>query len=87
MIDYDFTKQADRQFCKLPAEIQARIIEKLKFYLTSPRPFIFAKFIRREKDVVVYRFRIGAYRLIFDWDGKIVLVTQVRPRNYKGIYK
>ncbi len=87
MIVYAFTKYADRQLVKLPKETQRRIVAKLRFYLEQNDPFSFAKFIRRQGNASVYRFRIGDFRVIGDWDGKIFLATQIRPRKFKGIYK
>jgi mRNA-degrading endonuclease RelE of RelBE toxin-antitoxin system len=82
MIDYSFTKHTHRQFRKLPLETQRRIIKKIKFYISTGNPLHFADFIKGEKGKV-YRFRIGDWRIIFDWlntNGKHIRVIQVKPR-------
>lgn len=83
MIDYSFTKHADRQLRKLPITTQRRIIKKIKFYITTGDPLHFADSISDTRSKV-YRFRIGNYRVIFDWLGNNLLVTKVdlRPRIY-----
>lgn len=87
MIGYEFTKYADQQLSKLPTEIQERIIKKIRFYLRAPDPLDFAKFIRRRKEISIYRFRIGDWRVIFEWGKEKILITQIRPRGFKKIYK
>ena len=79
MINYSLTKHADRQLRKLTLETQRRIIKKVKFYLSAENPLHFADSIKGEKGKV-YRFRVGDYRVIFDWLGDYILVTQVDPR-------
>ena len=87
MIPYDFSKYARNQFKKLPKIEQKRIIKKLEFFLGTQNPLAFAKFIRREGGIPVYRFRIGNWRIIFDWEVKSIFVTEIRPRKFKRIYK
>ena len=83
MIDYNFTKHADRQLRKLPVATQRRIIKKIKFYIATENPLHFADSISDTRDKV-YRFRIGNYRVIFDWLGNHIRITKVdlRPRIY-----
>jgi len=88
MIPYDFTQKAKREIKKLSKEDQKRIFEKLEFYLKSPNPLDFAKFIGRRKGIPIYRFRIGGWRVIFDWEeGKRILITKIKPRKTKGLYR
>ena len=88
MIPYDFTQKAKKELKRLSKSEQRRIIEKLEFYLTHPNPLSFAKFIGRRKGIKVYRFRIGDWRVIFDWEnGKSILITKIKPRKTKGLYR
>lgn len=81
IITYSFTKHAYRQLKKLPASIQKRIIKKIRFYISTREPLKFADTIQGEKGKV-YRFRIGDYRVIFDWeDSRHILVTKVFIRG------
>ncbi len=79
MITYSFTKYADRQFQKLPAETQRRIAEKIKFYIATGNPIHFAKFITDSKDKT-YRFRVGGHRIFFDWKNNHIKVNNIKPR-------
>lgn len=86
-MDYTLTRVADRQLRVLPLDTQRRIIKKLKFFLVNPDPLAFAKFIGRHDGVAVYRFRVGEWRVIFDFKGNSVLITEIQPRKFKRIYK
>ena len=80
MILYNFTRQAERMLLKLPREVQLQIIHKLDHYLSQPNPLIFAKKIIGDK-LPSYRFQIGDYRAIFDWNPKGILITKVGHRR------
>ena len=83
MIDYSFTKYADKQLRKFPISIQRRIIKKVEFYLNADDPLHFADSIKGSDDKI-YRFRIGDYRVIFEWIGNRIRILKVsiRPRAY-----
>ena len=85
MISYDFTRQAERMFLKLPKDAQQRILQKLGHYLAQPNPLFFAK--RIVGDIPCsYRFQVGDYRVIFDWEENGILITKVGHRRevYRG---
>lgn len=84
MIVYDFTPHAERMFLRLPKDIQERIILKVEHYLEQPNPLAFAKRIIGSP-VASYRFQIGDYRVIFDWEINRILITKVGHR--KEIYR
>ena len=83
MIEYSFTKYADKQLRKLPISIQRRIIKKVEFYLSADDPIHFADSIKGSNNKI-YRFRIGDYRIIFEWIGNRIRILKVsiRPRAY-----
>ena len=85
MIRYDFTRQAERMFLGLPRDIQRRILLKVEHYLAQPNPLAFAKRIVGSP-VPSYRFQIGDYRVIFDWEADRILLTKVGHRRdvYRG---
>ena len=80
MIPYDFTRQAERMFLKLPRSTQQRILLKIESFLSQPNPLQFANRLV-DSPVASYRFRIGDYRVIFDWEGTRILVTKVGHRR------
>ncbi|MFH0948490.1 MAG: type II toxin-antitoxin system RelE/ParE family toxin [Elusimicrobiota bacterium] len=84
MINYNFTKFAEKEFVKLPKDIQQHIIKKIEFYLSATNPLTFAKRIFGSSKST-FRFHINGYRVIFDWEGSSILITRVGPR--KDIYR
>jgi mRNA-degrading endonuclease RelE of RelBE toxin-antitoxin system len=93
MIRYDFTKYAEKSFLKLPTVVQKRIIEKIEFFLSDSNPLSFAKPLSGASSLT-YRFRIGDYRVIFDWEGKaygghlmpgsVVFAAEYNIQEYSG---
>lgn len=84
MIPYSFTTYAYKEFRKLPISIQKQIIGKIKEYLSSLQPLQYARKMEGVSGKV-YRFRIGEYRVIFDYLGTEILVLRVGHR--KEIYR
>ncbi|MBL7130249.1 MAG: type II toxin-antitoxin system RelE/ParE family toxin [Candidatus Omnitrophica bacterium] len=80
MISYDFTKQAEKEFLKLPKDIQRRIIKKIESYLKQPNPLRFAKRLTGTVEPC-FRFQIGDYRVIFDWEKDKILIIKVGHRR------
>lgn len=80
MIDYSFTRHAERDLRKFPIDIQKRLILKIIHYINTGNPLHFADHIEGETGKV-YRFRVGHYRIIFDWNGSHILVTKVSLRS------
>ena len=71
---------------KLDSQIKDRIEKTLKRLENNPVPSD-TKFIGREKDEKIFRYRIGDYRVLYllNESTKIILVTKIdkRPRVYK----
>lgn len=80
MISYDFTKHAEKAFLKLPSDIQTRIIHKLESYLSAPVPLAFARRLAGTTQSW-FRFRVGDYRIIFEWEGDKILILQAGHRR------
>ncbi len=81
MINYDFTRYAEKEFLKLSPPIQKRIINKLEFFLSHSNPLAFATNINTAATQATYRFRIGDYRVIFDWEETGILILRVGHRR------
>lgn len=84
MFKIEFNPKAVKEFEKLPLKVRKRILKKLKFYSSQKNPLRFAKKISDPR-FGEYRFRIGDYRLIFDFKGKKILILKIGHR--KDIYK
>ncbi|MFA5995632.1 MAG: type II toxin-antitoxin system RelE/ParE family toxin [Patescibacteria group bacterium] len=78
------TKQAEREWKRLPKAIQARLKTKLLFFADQTNPLIFAKRLVNS-EYGEYRFRIGDYRIIIDVKNDTMFVLKVGHR--KEIYQ
>ena len=79
-----FTERAKRDWQRLHRPVQAHIKEKLVFYLKNAQPLQFAEKLR-DRSLGEYRFRIGDYRLIFDFERGTIFVLRVGHR--RDIYR
>ena len=77
-----YTLRAERDIQKLDTQIKARIGKTLQRYREAPLDFA-----ERLTDPIIgsYRFRIGDYRVIFDIEGRDIVVLRVGHR--RDIYK
>jgi len=70
---------------KLDNHLNERIKNRLKKLADNPIPSD-SKFICRENNEMIFRYRIGDYRILYKvrHDQKIVLITKIdkRPRVY-----
>ena len=78
-----YTNKAAKQLENLPRQIQKRIVEKMRFYANQENPLKFAKRLTDYREGE-FRFRVGEYRLIFDFiKGKIyILKIDKRDKIY-----
>lgn len=81
---YTFKGKSDKEFSKLSKEIQLQIMNKLKFFMSSPNPLYFAEHLNNFS-LGEYRFRIRDYRVSFDVENDIAKILKVAYR--KDIYK
>ena len=77
-------KSASRDLKKLDISISKRIAKKLDFWVKSDNPLQFAENLTNS-ELGEYRFRVGDYRIIFDVEGKNIVVLSIGHR--KEIYK
>lgn len=84
MFDYQFTKSSLKRFKKLPKDIQTRVIKKLDYFCLQEDPLQFAESLENNK-IGSYRFRVGDYRVVFDTEGKMLVIHDVdlRGRIYR----
>ena len=85
-MEYYFKPSALKDLQKLPKQIQKRILEKLDFYVSSPNPLKFAEKLQ-SKDLGDYRYRIGDYRVIFDFDDELKALIILKVGHRKDVYK
>lgn len=79
----EIATSAERQFKKLSAAIQKRIVPKLLSLEKQPRPFGSQKL--RETDY--YRLRVGDYRIIYALDDTAKTVTILDIAHRREVYR
>lgn len=74
---------AEKQLLKLSKNIRIKIVDSITNLATEPRP----KNSKKLKGRPAYRIRVGDYRVIYEIDDNILLVTIVAAGHRKDIYK
>lgn len=86
MMDYSFTPKALKDLRNVDKPQRKRIIEKIKFYLSSPDPLSFAKTLAKSP-YGTYRFRVlGKIRVIFIYEKTTNSIVITRIRFRKEVY-
>lgn len=73
------TTDAQREIGKLDTSIQKRILDKLEWYAEREDPLSFAEPLTGMPGL--FRFRVGAYRIVVTPDGIVILVLRIRKRS------
>ncbi len=79
----EFTPGANRQFRKLPKNLQARLTPHLNALTQNPRP----SGIEKLKGEEGYRLRVGDYRVLYEVRDKALLVLVVRVGHRREVYR
>lgn len=84
MWQIEFTKRAEKDFSKLPAEVRKRIDKAIEEKLMSnPEKYL----IPLIGDLAeFYKFRVGDYRLLCHKDGTRLIVEVIRVAHRKEVY-
>jgi mRNA interferase RelE/StbE len=75
-----YKKPAVKSIQKLPPQVQKRLKVKLEWFAAQPNPLSFSEPLTKSVDAQ-YRFRVGDYRILFDIDGKIIVILYVQHRR------
>jgi mRNA interferase RelE/StbE len=81
MYSVEFTQTAEKQFYKLPKEIQLRmlrVLERIKI-----RPF---HFVKRKEGTPYFIMRVGEYRAILDIETNEEKIFVMETGHRKNIY-
>ena len=80
----EITPAARRTIKKLPKNIQRKIIGKIELLTNDPRPTGIVKLSATEN---LYRVRTGDYRIIYQIQDSILLITITKVGHRRDIYK
>lgn len=75
-----FTDKARKDIAKIDKVSQRRLVKKLKFYIEQEDPISFAKKLVDVSEGQ-YRWRVGAYRIVFDVEGTNIAILRVQHRR------
>jgi mRNA interferase RelE/StbE len=80
----EFSRSADREFRKLPLQIQHRLRPHIDALANDPRPAGAKKLKAREQ---LWRIRAGDYRVVYEVRDRILVVLVVRVAHRRDVYR
>jgi len=80
----EFSPTAESQFKKLPKEVQIRLKHRIDILAENPFPRGVKKLSAQEN---FYRLRIGDYRIIYQVQGKALLILILKLGHRKNVYR
>ena len=81
MFKIEWKENSIRNLEKLESSISRRIVKKVNELEQEP----FSKDIKKIKGEEIFRLRVGDYRVLFEFEGEIIIILKVGHR--KNIYK
>ena len=80
----EFSPSAESQFKRLPKEVQARLNPRIDSLNENPFPRG-AKRLSAEESL--YRLRIGDYHVIYQVQGRVLLILILKIGHRKNVYR
>jgi mRNA interferase RelE/StbE len=77
-----YSREALKVLGRIPVNVATRIRAKIVQYAAEPGSL--SKNVVRLQGSAYFRLRVGDWRVIFDDQGKVLLIVQVGPRG--GVY-
>ena len=75
-----YKRPAAKEIQKLPKAVQKRLKIKLEWFIAQNNPLQFATALTKPTDAQ-YRFRVGAYRILFDVEGSNMVILHIQHRR------
>ena len=80
----EFSPAAERQFKKIPREVQIRLKHRIDSLTENPFPRGVKKLSAEEN---LYRLRMGDYRIVYQVQGKALLILILKLGHRKNVYR
>jgi mRNA interferase RelE/StbE len=80
----EFKRSAQKQLERLPKNIQRRIADAIDGLAKNPRPH---GYIQMETDDILYRIRVGDYRIIYEIIDNRLVVLVIRIGHRREVYR
>lgn len=84
MYTVEYTRQATKEFVKLPSKVQVQIEKKVGDLASNPFASSQVKALKGEEDT--YRLRVGDYRVVYVLLQKRLVIIVVRVAHRKEAY-
>lgn len=86
MVSYrlEFKSSAERELRKLPRIVVARLSEAIDSLVVNPFP---THSIKLSGSINAYRIRVGDYRIVYTVEKRVLLITVIRVRHRKEVYR
>lgn len=81
--EVEFVKSAQKEFLKLPKNIQIKIAKAINNLRQNPR----LGSVRPMVGVEAWRLRVGDYRVIYTINKNELVILVIRIRHRKDVYK
>ena len=79
-----FKPSADRQFSRLPEDVQRRLVGEIALLALDPRPAGAVKLKGAEN---LWRIRVGTYRIVYEIQDRALVVLVLRVAHRKDVYR
>lgn len=80
----EFTSAAARAIRKLPKNVRTRLLDAIEELSAEPRPVGARKLAGAE---IAWRIRAGDYRVIYEVEDDLLVVTVVRAAHRREVYR
>ncbi len=80
----DFAPRAERQFRKLPRDVQVRMTPKIGALIKRPRPRGVEKL---EDEENLYRIRVGDYRIVYEVSDESRSIVIAKVGHRREVYR
>ena len=79
----EFTSSAKKELKKLPKPYIENIIESIAGLAAAPFPVGVKKLVGEE----MYRIRVGPYRILYEVEGRLMLILVIKIAHRKDVYR
>ncbi|HEY9568855.1 MAG TPA: type II toxin-antitoxin system RelE/ParE family toxin [Thalassobaculum sp.] len=79
MLRIAYTRAALKALRRMPANTARTVRDKIELYAADPASL--ANNVRKLQGRAGYRLRVGDWRVIFDEDGAVLAILEIRPRG------
>jgi mRNA interferase RelE/StbE len=82
----EFTKSAEKEFGRLPANVQSRAVEALQWLSQNPySELLKIKKLKGAEDL--YRIRLGDYRIVYEIRNERLIILVIKIGHRSTVYR